>query len=466
MLLNSYIKKSSVDIFEVKLLFFIAFVLFCPVFLNAQDISAADFLAPAAASNTSEADSRREIKNPEEIRTTIDPVMNRPVTTGATINDAINAAAKAMPSDGCSLFYSKSGTGWLAKGVGVYEVMNNPVATRIAQRLAFVSAYMKAQAKLSEALNGLSVEGKTKILEELNSIETQDEGLHNVKNLSSENLEQVTEMLLRGFVIYEINDDPQQGTVEVSIVTTPKTMGSFNRVNTEGLQADNIADGLNAILAEIKNGVVPPVGGRIISCAKTGEIAFVGFGSSVVRSHSRKAVQLKLHLQSEKIANMRAADALCGMLLGDQIRSKNNLLSQTEDKAEDFEKIEKESVLNDGNQNDWQKLSENRASFVSKTLTSSEITGIRIGRLPAGISSKSWRSQDNAWVHSVCVYMPSLSKQADQTRKLMENSDLLSENKSENAINSTNFNQNSSSVNPSAEVRGYVGGKIGNEDDL
>jgi hypothetical protein len=81
--------------------------------------------------------------------------------------------------------------------------------------------------------------------------------------------------------------------------------------------AANLRDGLNSVIAEIKNGFVPPVGGRIITVPGTGEIAFVGFGSSVVRYNSEKSMQERLKLQAERMAGTRALDALAGILTGD-----------------------------------------------------------------------------------------------------------------------------------------------------
>ena len=68
----------------------------------------------------------------------------------------------------------------------------------------------------------------------------------------------------------------------VTIVATDKTMGKFSRPANDTLIVENLTDGMNAVLAEIQSGVVPPVGGRIVDVPSTGEIAFVGFGSAVV----------------------------------------------------------------------------------------------------------------------------------------------------------------------------------------
>ena len=73
------------------------------------------------------------------------------------------------------------------------------------------------------------------------------------------------QMLLKGFVVYAVEDDTANRKVYVSIVTTPKTRGKFNRPSPNGLEADSIRDGLGQVLLEIQTGLIPPVGGKMIS---------------------------------------------------------------------------------------------------------------------------------------------------------------------------------------------------------
>jgi hypothetical protein len=78
---------------------------------------------------------------------------------------------------------------------------------------------------------------------------------------------------------------------------------------------------------------------------QTGELAFVGFWSSVVRVDQDKALQTKHNLNAEKIAKIRASDSLCGMILSDTIESSDKHDAQTVSMVKDFETIEKEDPV-------------------------------------------------------------------------------------------------------------------------
>ena len=62
---------------------------------------------------------------------------------------------------------------------------------------------------------------------------------------------------------------------------------AFGSPAPNAIEADSLRDGLNQVIAEVRSGLVPPVGGRIIMMRSTGETAFVGFGSAVVRSSAQ-----------------------------------------------------------------------------------------------------------------------------------------------------------------------------------
>ena len=96
-------------------------------------------------------------------------------------------------------------------------------------------------------------------------------------------------------------------------------MGKYSRPVNDTIMAQNLSDGMNAVLAEIQSGVVPPVGGRIVDVPTTGEIAFVGFGSCVVQDADKAAVRAINRRDAQKIATLRAESELCGILTGDNV---------------------------------------------------------------------------------------------------------------------------------------------------
>ena len=77
--------------------------------------------------------------------------------------------------------------------------------------------------------------------------------------------------------------DPTVHTVYVSIATTTnKTMtasqrtGLVNQVDEVGGRPTKFID------PKFKSGLVPPVGGRVITVGETGQTAVVGFGSAII----------------------------------------------------------------------------------------------------------------------------------------------------------------------------------------
>ena len=228
-----------------------------------------------------------DVKQPQQV------AVKGKVVSAATAQDAVNAAVgenvKGLKNDdtpelGAKMVTYPSGLGFVATGIATYRTVESPTLTRIAKRKAYVIAFTKAKKNLAEILGGLDSQGQETVREALVNVNLPKEEMTNISTESQESLKQAVEMMLRGFVIYEVKDDTSQHTVFVSIVTTPKTRGKLARPAPNAIEAASLRDGLNQVIAEVRSGLVPPVGGRIIMMRSTGETAFVGFGSAVVRT--------------------------------------------------------------------------------------------------------------------------------------------------------------------------------------
>lgn len=242
----------------------------------------------------------------------------------------------------------------------------------------------------------------------------------------------------------------------MSIVTTPKTRGEVNRTSPDGLEADSVREGLNQVLVEIQKGIVPPVGGRVISVPATGEMAFVGFGSDVVRTSSNATLQAKQRLNAQKIANMRAADALVGLLIGDDTSWKSKLDEQTQQLIANFEDTETE----DGDVT-RERFEETRTSFINSQRSSEEFQSLRQGILPPGVMRKNFSSSDEAEMYAIAVYIPSVTQQAADTAKSMSESQLIQPSRSGN-----NSGSGRSSQSPSATIAPGPTGQIHDDQNL
>jgi hypothetical protein len=387
--------------------------------LRAQ-VAADDFLPPVLGGPT-------DVKQPDKV------VVEKDEVTAATPQDAINAAVqqnvKQLQDDieevGARMVSFPSGLGFVATGAAFYRNMPNPTATRIAKRQAYVIAFTKAKKNLAEILGGLSNEGKESVREELVNINLPEQEMTNIRTNSEEALRQTVDMLLRGFVIYEVKDDTANDTVFVSIVTTPKTRGQLSRPAPNVVEAENLRDGLNQVIAEVRAGLVPPVGGRIITMRATGETAFVGFGSSVVRTSENRAVQARHNLDAQKIAGMRAKDALCGLIIGDKSTWEGSVAESMKDTVQGFESLNRDDPLAAKDPTAVRKLEQARETFVSRIQSTDVYSSARSGILPPGVNSKTWFDEANAWSYGMSVYVPSLTNAAANAAREMRESTIL-----------------------------------------
>lgn len=379
--------------------------------IHATQPTADDFLPPIQASTTEQQQQLTQIQAP--VQQVTDPTTGKTVAQGQTTQDTINFVVNKH-SAGAEMIKVGSGSGWVATGIGGYEMMENPTATRIAKRNAYVRAFLEAKKNLAETLNGLNSKGRNQILEQMEQVTDNKADLADYSNTQEEKLEQAVQMLLTGFVVYTVADDVANKTVYVSIVTTPKTRGKFNRVSPYGIEANSMRDGLNQVLLEIQNGLIPPVGGKMIQVPVTGEMAFVGFGSDIIRSSANSALQMKMRLNATKIAQMRAKDALLGMIIGDDTQWKSRVDETTLQTIKQFE------ASDNAQDKSVKRFEQTRQNFLNVQKSSEQFQSIRQGVLPPGVVTKTYTSKDNAEMYAVSVYIPSLTNQAQQAAQEMQ----------------------------------------------
>lgn len=246
----------------------------------------------------------------------------------------------------------------------------------------------------------------------------------------NENITEQVNGLLRGYVLYSVDDQQTDsvGTVTLTIVTTPKTMGKEQKIGSTGITAQSAKEDLDSVLAEISSGLLPPVGGKIINVLQTNELAFIGFGSAVIPENPNPAVRAKLLLNAEKVAQMRARGALAGCILGDSVGAVSSLDAQTQTLAKQFEEIRQDDPLYQTQDTARiQKLDEQRNSFVNTQLAQERISSMRPGNLPPGVTMKTFLNPEKTIAEAVAVYMPSISGEAGAAAKVMRNSQINQE---------------------------------------
>lgn len=393
-------------------------------------VSAEDFLPPVRGGST-------EVKQPDQVAVAEESVQ------AATAQDAANAAVqenvKQMAAQAASLEKSPeigsrwiqfpSGAGIVATGMAIYQTMPNPTASRIAQRNAYVIAYTNAKAAMARQLGKTTNVGQTT----LKTVAATINGPQSLESASSEQLKEMIEQaaaaLLKGYVTYSIQeqadkDHPEVRTVYVTIVSTSKTQSTT--VRTGGMQSvASLLTGIQNTLDEVKQGIVPPVGGRLVVVPGTGETAFIAFGSAVVQSSPSPALQAKMKLDAQKIAAVRARDALAGMLQGDRVLWSSGVSSTAVTGFEQTLDYLKHDAANASNSSVDEQLKSYNEKFLSSEALSETITSLRSGTLPPGIQEKNWLDTEGHWATSMVVYYPAVSSEVKKFADAMRAAQLV-----------------------------------------
>jgi hypothetical protein len=387
-------------------------------------LSADDFLLPVRAADVAQRNEWMAIKDESAVKTEVDPVLNTELTTAPTLQDAINKTIE-KPRPGCRIIGEPGGGyAFVATGQGTYKADHeNVTASRIEQRNAYVVAFMDAKAAMAQTLGEIVLRGATDFDRKIETIDSATTQLRNLETDLSESQMQTVRKVLKGYVTYAVQDEGN-GSVYVTLVSSSKTRGQFGRNGTEGITAPDLREGLDSLIAEIRAGFVPPVGGRIVEVPETGEIAFVGFGSSVVRYDPEADVQEELKLQAERVAGMRAADALAGILLGDDTRWKAHVDEDTLGLVADFETLEKSDPSTGESEVEMVEYEQRKRGIYNLLEESREIESVRNGVLPAGVIRETSLDDNDYFAYGIAVYIPSLSDEILKIGKEMEKTDL------------------------------------------
>ena len=385
--------------------------------LSAQAPSLDDFLPPAQDDSEKGKVAPREVEKPNQVKVETESVTENgektPVVKAANAQDAINAGIKEDFEQDVFLIEAGSGIGVVARGDASYSSdAKNRDARLLLKREAAVTAYARAKGNLAEFLNGLNARGKTRIDNSFDRLIDSDKTLFNTGYTRSENLNQRIDGLLRGFVTYEVKDKEKTENYEVYIVTTPKTQGKTVRPSVAMLATDNLRDGIEHVFAEIKNGLVPPVGGRIVTypIKETGKqgLWYVGFGSAIIPSNvkglDRQALK-DLKRQAKDLAKLRAADAICGIIVGDSVMWERGSSQKTINDFKTFDTVSQEDPLGNPTES-VVPVEAARRSITQVTKASNVFVSARNGRVPAGCQQTSWSTTDGDWAYHAYIYSP------------------------------------------------------------
>lgn len=396
--------------------------------VNAQEIDIDALLPPSMGGNT-------EVKSPSDVKIEDD------VVTAATAQDAVNAAVKSfveevkesgigfdsLPSAGTRWIQFPSGGGIVSTGLATFREMPNPTAGLVAQRNAYVIAYTNAKAELAKTRGGIANEGSTEYVNFQKLLITDDSTANSQGDALKRQVQQTATKALKGYVTYqwgEITSDENstEHVVFVTLAITPKTMTESQRTGSVS-RVDDLKMALKGVLKELEDGIVPPVGGRVITVANSGQTVFIGFGSAVIPQTADRLDLARNKINAQKKAEVYAIDALTGILNGDQTIWSTGVL---DDGSAEYEKSTKYAIDNSEPDSAMETVTEAKQAFLQNDSMSEATTSTRKGMLPPGTTRQGAISKDGNWAYSICVYYADATAAAQEFNKAIDSVDLLS----------------------------------------
>jgi hypothetical protein len=387
-------------------------------------LSADDFIPPVQARTPEEKRELLAVKDEASVKTEFDPVLQTEVTTSPSLQDSINEKINP-PRQGCEPVREPGGGyAFVATGQGNYNPGHeNVVMSRIEQRNAYVAAFMDAKSQMVKFLEGVSVSAFQSLDTKTGTIDTGTEGLRNIEIDQSESNTESARKVLKRYVTYAVRDDGK-GKVFVTIVSTSRTRSKFDRRGSEGISAASLNEGINILLTEIGSGLIPPVGGKIIDVPGSGEVAFVGFGSHIVRKDPEADVQAELDLQAERIAGMRANAGLAGIILGDDTLYQGASDDEATKLKKDYDLMAQSDPTTQDSGEDIKKYDERKKEIRNVVTENLNIQSLVQGKLPPGVTSRTYIDDDGYFAYGISVYIPSLSAAVMDAAKEMDEADL------------------------------------------
>lgn len=336
---------------------------------------------------------------------------------------AVQAAHQSLletNEDGIRLIQVASGIGILSTGGAHYQTYDNMNATLLSKRGAYNQAYLIAKKQLVENMNGIEVQCGNMARVTMDVIDTGTESVANTQNAMIENCLESVEGSLAGYVTFDVYDNVDSKHVRVSLISTPKTRAQISLNRGAVTQTTDPNDIFRQVVTDINRGVLPPMGAKVLTNESTGEVILLGYGSAIIRENSNARVASRLKDTANRQSQTRARAALLGTLQGEEVYWQGGFDERQIESAQQFEY--EDPYLADPETVNL--LSQDKEMFLNHLTTADDYGTIARGELPAGVSMRSFTSEDGHWQYSVAVYSPTLeavaTQAAEQTQQGIE----------------------------------------------
>lgn len=325
-----------------------------------------------------------------------------------TAQDGLNYVYKALIDKGTGVeaIVVPSGMAVISVGSAGYKTYDNRNATLLSKRAAYTRAIAEAKKELVGWFEGLSTKCRTAISSNLVSLDSgSDQNQTNTSSSTAEDCKNVVQGMLRGYVTYAINDQPEKKKVVVAIASSTKTRTAVMHVEGAVLTTTDVRRMWDSTMAEIASGAVPPAGARMITNPVNGETIIVGFGSAIVRQNRDASIARTLKEAALKQAQMRADSSLVGFLKGDKVIWEGRLNEDTTEKEHQFEY---------NPTGDVKVFDQTKNTFLNNLQSSDDYKVTTAGRLPPGVKKKAFIDQSGDWSIAISVYSRSMTARAEQ----------------------------------------------------
>lgn len=331
--------------------------------------------------------------------------------TAETLEEGVSRAYERIKNDGFAggkLVNTDTGFAFLSSEFAGYRTYENINATLLSKRNAYFRAYVNARKGIVEFMQGMSSECRSKAEDSTVALDTGVESVANMFSSTSEECVEVVSGLIDGYVVYAIEDDVDNKTVMVTVLTSTKTQGAVERIGQTVVNTTNPEEAFQGILKDIANFATPPLGARLITDTETGAYTIIGFGSEIIRQNPDPMMARRLRSMAQDVSETRARSALVSYLSGDEIYWEGGFDQSQVESAQQFYVPENE----DGSVGQPQKHDETQSQFLNVMATSSDNSSVTSGQVPPGTRLQSFTSEDGYWRFTVAVYQPAFTSAA------------------------------------------------------
>ena len=108
------------------------------------------------------------------------------------------------------------------------------------------------------------------------------------------------------------------------------------------------------------------------------------------------------------MAQMRAANSMCALIIGEQASWSGGFSEKTHESQEQFKNVSTEDPTSEESSINLEPLDEIRSSFVNTMKNYDEYAYFSKGKLPPGLNVTRWVSEDGDWSYAAYIYNPNI----------------------------------------------------------